>query len=653
MSAIGGFCHWDGRPVSGTRLAVLAKHHRRAGTEAAGTVQPHPWLALQANVLHFDHLSTHERQPYTFGRGSVLTWDGRLDNRDDLLLTLHRDLDADKTDAALVAAAYERWGLEALPRLIGDWALAIWDATQQRIVLARDYMGNRPLYYRATANGLAWATSLEALAASEGLFGEPDDGYLGGYLTIGTAPDTTPFAGVKSLLAGHTLLSTHQGTEVARYWHFTPITLRYRDIGQYDEQLRHLLTEAVRVRMRSRRAVWAHLSGGWDSSSVVCIAQRLLGRQDVEAPAIRPLSMVFNDPEAADELPFITAVEQWCGLKTLAFPFPPRPTFADMLGHREVAPLGYGWGMNEPVKQAGDHVVLTGILGDSYGGRGGRLALPLIEPLHESSLMERLRAVVAHARARRTSLVSAVSMTLWQKVAPQRGPWQGIPRDEYRCDMPREPLIGATQAARDKARSHRPIFRPALDAFPRTRQDVVDQLYRVAIAGVTSSGDLPLEVWQTHPYTHRPLVQFLIAIPHLALEEPLVMRGGMRRALFDVLPPELKAQQRKRGIVPAAVERSRRRLGEALAQSVPLTEPVAQWLLVQRDVVDPNVLGEAVRVTRHGGMPSEFLDRCVRLEAWLRTLSVASSENAVDEEPPASPAVAGFRRSTVPSEVGS
>ena len=88
-------------------------------------------------------------QPARSLSGLVIAWDGRLDNRHDLLLRLGPLAGDGAGDAALAAAAFERWGSDGLRALVGDWSLAIWDGAARTLHLARDYMGVRPLYYSA------------------------------------------------------------------------------------------------------------------------------------------------------------------------------------------------------------------------------------------------------------------------------------------------------------------------------------------------------------------------------------------------------------------------------------------------------------------------------------------------------------------------
>src|SRR5260370_36901109 len=98
-------------------------------------------------ALHATLESNLERQPYVSARGDVITWDGRLDNRDDLILQFHNDLTTDHTDIAIVAAAFERWGMDSFRRVTGDWAASIWRPVERELIVRADYMAIRTIFH--------------------------------------------------------------------------------------------------------------------------------------------------------------------------------------------------------------------------------------------------------------------------------------------------------------------------------------------------------------------------------------------------------------------------------------------------------------------------------------------------------------------------
>src|ERR1700746_914566 len=109
--------------------------------------------------------SRKEAQPFRSASGTIFAWDGRLDDRADLLSHFSDLLPHESSDVSIVAAAYERWGYAAFDKLIGDWVVAVWDSHHRVLTLAKDAIGPRHLYWHQSAQHVLWSTSLEILKA--------------------------------------------------------------------------------------------------------------------------------------------------------------------------------------------------------------------------------------------------------------------------------------------------------------------------------------------------------------------------------------------------------------------------------------------------------------------------------------------------------
>jgi asparagine synthase (glutamine-hydrolysing) len=625
MSAVTGIWYWDERPVRETEIADLAECSRAEGPDGSASLSPAPGLVLQAHMLHFDRLSALERQPYAVADGSVVTWDGRLDNREDLLIALNHDLGEDRTDVALVAAAYTKWGLDCLPRLLGDWSLALWDRARQTLVLARDYMGNRPLYYRETREGVAWASSLDALATCFNLYGQLNDVYIAGKLKGQLLPHgLTPFDCVHGLRPGHVLQASREhGVRNHRYWFYEPTTLRYRDPRSYGDHLRALLTESVRVRLRARGRVWSQLSGGWDSSSVVCLAHSLVQGGTVEAATIQPISGVSSGSPESDESSFIGAVERWCGLKSERWEYPGSPTIADLQGLRHPSLQPPHLDINDLVRRAGDRIVLTGMAGDLIMCRGSlaRMAT-LLDPLLHGRILQFLRLMYLHSQENRRPFFNTLAHLTAQASLPPS--WYDT--------LIRQPLLtsrgrkssrqatwpkGAGLTSATIARAPEPPSRtgPSSAGFPVVKRRLVEALYRVADT-IGRHGDRSPRIWQTHPYLHRPLVMFVLATPPDTFWDPRVTRAGMQRALVDVLPPEILTRASK-GDPEAVLTRARRDWHEQLPATLAILGEPSEWRLVKGGYLESAVIHQTYNHPELKGSP---IDHWIRIEIWLRTM---------------------------------
>ncbi|MER5463006.1 asparagine synthase (glutamine-hydrolyzing) [Streptomyces sp. NPDC002668] len=197
--------------------------------------------------------------------------------RDRLIARGHRFTTG--SDTEVLVHLYEDHGEDLVEHLRGMFAFAIWDAARRRLLLARDRVGKKPLYYRQAGASLAFASELKALVADPSVSRELDPVALHHYLTYQYVPAPwSIYLGIRKLPPGHLLVWQDGEARLRRYWKldFTP-----RPVGserEAAERARQLLLDATRVRMVSERPLGAFLSGGIDSSAVVAAMARLSDR---------------------------------------------------------------------------------------------------------------------------------------------------------------------------------------------------------------------------------------------------------------------------------------------------------------------------------------------------------------------------------------
>ena len=230
------------------------------------------------------HNAQRARLPAPAPQGShceLQMWHGRLDNRGDLARQLGGSAAEASSDGSLVVAAYARWGVAGLARVIGDWSAVLSDPGRRAIVLASDFSGVRPLYYHHRGHDVLWSRSLEALLVHVDA-SALDEQYVAGYLTVGGYPGRTPYAGVHAVVPGYAVRVTADGAALLAFWR-PPMSegVRCHDEREYEEQFRALFRDAVSSRLQAPAPVAAELSGGLDSSSVVILAADLIRRGDV------------------------------------------------------------------------------------------------------------------------------------------------------------------------------------------------------------------------------------------------------------------------------------------------------------------------------------------------------------------------------------
>ena len=219
----------------------------------------------------------------TTTRRVSITFNGEIFNyvelRQELIARGHKFRTS--SDTEVIIRLYEEMGPDCVERLNGDFAFAIWDARRRQMMLARDRMGVRPLFYAERGGALYFASEVKALLEVPGIDAELDPIALDQIFTFWfpLAPRTI-FKGVSELPPAHVLVANADGVSVRRYWSldFPDAADARREPRSEDaiaEEVRELLIDATRIRLRSDVPVGAYLSGGLDSSIVAAIAGRL------------------------------------------------------------------------------------------------------------------------------------------------------------------------------------------------------------------------------------------------------------------------------------------------------------------------------------------------------------------------------------------
>src|SRR6266540_837661 len=260
MSALGGIYYFNNRPVARSSLISLGEKLSSHGPDGGSEVVSGS-IGMVYRAFHTNRESRLEKQPLVSREGHILAWDGRLDNREEMISLLRQELNGDQTDVSIAMAAYLKFGSDFLPRLIGDFALALWEPRTRTLLLARDAVGPRPLYYHANAERIIWSSELAPLLDFAGIELEVNDEYIAGYLTNGPAPELTPYKDIHAVHPGYTLSARDGHLKAQRYWGLDPnLEIRYKTDGEYEEHFRGLFREAVWHRLRVDGPVWGSLS---------------------------------------------------------------------------------------------------------------------------------------------------------------------------------------------------------------------------------------------------------------------------------------------------------------------------------------------------------------------------------------------------------
>jgi asparagine synthase (glutamine-hydrolysing) len=577
-----------------------------------GAYYSQPGIHLLYQAFHTTSESARESQPYASSSGAILTWDGRLDNRDDLTDELGLELSLRKTDVSIVAAAYERWKSECLQKLIGDWALSIWDQRERLLLLAKDFIGTRPLYYSIADNHVSWSSVLEPLVLVSGRSFFLDEEYLAGWLASFSATHLTPFAGIHAVPPAGlvTLAAGRHG--VRKYWDFDGgKRIRYRTDGEYEEHFRTVFAASVRRRLRSNGPVLAELSGGMDSSSIVCMADCLTATTTGQYP-VDTVSYYSKSEPHWDERPYFTIVEARRGKAGLHIdadaPWPAEPEAS-----RDRVPLWpggcRGWFHSELIDWMGGHghrVLLSGVGGDECLG-----GVPTPVPEFEDLLVQGKFLQLAHqlriwALLERRPwfhlLGEAVAGFLPSTLRPlpqHRRPGAWLTPRFVRCH--RSALSGYDK--RWKLLGPPPSFQENLSALDALRRQ---------LASTELWAGYPYE--KRYPYLDRELLEFLYALPREQLVRPGRRRSLLRRSLTGIVPDEILERRRKAYVTRAPLATIARQYEGLLGVGDDLVS-ASLGVVIAKDLL------AVVKSAQQGkGVPAVPLLRTLGMEQWLRSL---------------------------------
>ncbi len=310
MSGIVGIFNLNGCGVKKSDLNQMLDTLAHRGDDGANV-----WCEGEVGFGHRLLWTTPESllevQPLANSNGNcILTADARIDNRDELIATLELVESPVKiTDSDLILAAYQRWGKDCPEYLVGDFAFAIWDTSEQQLFCARDHLGIKPFYYYYQPGKIfLLASEMKAFFCLPQVPQRINEVRLGDFITLMLEDKViTSYENVFRLPPAHSLIINQNKFDIWSYWSLDPNKeLDLKSDQDYADAFREIFTEAVRCRLRSAFPIGSQLSGGLDSSSIACVASELLTEDN--KPPLHTFSMVFDNLKQCDERQFIEEV---------------------------------------------------------------------------------------------------------------------------------------------------------------------------------------------------------------------------------------------------------------------------------------------------------------------------------------------------------
>ncbi len=670
MCGIVGLVHLNGKPVAVADLRAMADAIRHRGPDDVGYLlgdatagdyaifggddtpadvfgYPLPYapvgrltpkavgeqrftFALANRRLAILDLTPTGHQPMCNEERTVwIVYNGELYNADDLRAELtdagHRFVS--HSDTEVILHAYEAWGEKCTARFNGMWAFAIWDMPRRRLLLSRDRIGIKPLYLWQEAGRFAFASEIKALLAL-GIPRRANEAMVYDFLAANLSDhtDATFFEGVRALLPAHNLtLDLSGGTaELRRYWQLDPTRqIHLSSDAAYAAAFRQLFEDAVRRHLISDVPVGTCLSGGLDSSAVVCVISRLIRERGLRVVGMEAQQKTFSARYADlrhDEGRFIASVIRAADVDArMTYPSPHelREQWRPLFYHQEepfvstsifaqwcVFKLARETGVTVTLDGQGGDELLAGYLGffpNYFADLAASGRWPTLWREFRRHLVLHQTAARQEARSIATNLLPAGLKARLKKRAALGLDW--LARD----------FVAAAQAGAEAR------WRPTDGVGSRLAQGLQRALSFDPLPSLLRFDDrnaMAHSIESRVPFLDYRLVELCFALPPRQKIRDGVTKFVLRQAMAGILPEDVRLRQDK--------------LGFSTPQDVWLRAELAPW--AREILTSPEFRGrpyfraEAVLrlLDRHvqGVDLATTLWRCLAIELWHRAMGV-------------------------------
>jgi len=395
-------------------------------------------LGLGHRRLSIIDLSSAGHQPMSNEDGTIwIIHNGEIYNhielREELKGKGHRF--RSNTDTEVVVHSYEEWGTGCLQRFNGMWAFAIWDGRERKLFCSRDRFGIKPFYYYFDGKRFLFASEIKAIIEADFVQRKPNNQAIFDYLAYGIEDfsEDTFFSGIKRLNSGHYLefFPGRTKLEIQRYYDI-PLDHRLSQLtdDEYMQRFKELLEDSIRLRLISDVPIGSCLSGGLDSSSIVCLIDRLLMKEGLKLPGAEGIQNTFSvrfDDKRCDEGAYINDVIKNTNVDARFTYLTGEALGKDLsalIWHQEepfISTRSYAqWELYKLVKQHGIRVALDGQGGDELLAGYNRYYPALIAYLARSFQWKKLaRESYFHCRLQGSSKACRNLITTGYHLSPR------------------------------------------------------------------------------------------------------------------------------------------------------------------------------------------------------------------------------------------
>jgi len=517
-----------------------------------------PRLALGHCRLSVIDLSERGHQPMTNEDGSLwVVHNGEIYNYLEIRKELERKNHQFKsmTDTEVILHAYEEWGTDCLHHFNGMWAFGIWDSKEKRLFCSRDRAGVKPFYYIYDGKRLAFASEIKALLALEDLTVSPNEQIIADYLFFGVMDHTreTFFKDICQLRPGEFLMARDNDFSVHSYWDIEPREVRFPRKENYGERFYELLEDSIRLRLRSDVPVGSCLSGGLDSSSIVCLANRLMfNSPSIDRKLVGERQKTFSScfqNDAYDERKYIEKVIERTGAeKNYIFP-QPEDLFQEMarlMWHQE-EPFGstsiYAqWKVMKCAKDRGVIVLLDGQGGDELlAGYLSSFFIQFAKLLKRKNLGQFIQEIKGFKKTNAFSLPHFLNGMIAALLPPQGKQWI------------RRVLRKGVEWSESKFQKRYLRVLPKPDKFEDPLNNYLYEVFRLtSLPGLLHYEDrnsMAFSLEARVPFLDYRLVEYTFSLPSEQKIRDGVTKVILRDAMEGVLPEEIRNRTDKMGFV--------------------------------------------------------------------------------------------------------
>ncbi|MCI3927131.1 asparagine synthase-related protein [Paenibacillus sp. TRM 82003] len=569
MSAVAGILNFHNDSIHSHDALILMRSLQKYPADDVQTWTKGP-VFFGCHAQWITPESINEKNPYyDTEREIAITADAIIDNRNELFDILGIDYHRRRLmgDSELILCAYRRWGEDTPNYLLGDYAFMIWDEREEMLFGARDFSGNRTLYYYLDHERVAFATVLHPLLALPYVNNQLNEQWLAEFLAIPTPADSTRIAEtvyrqISQIPPSHSIKIHNGRTYLKQYCVITPGEgLKLKTDEEFEEAFRDVYSKAVMSRLRTYKAVGAQLSGGLDSGSVVGFAARALvkegkklhtysyvpvqdytdwtpkGRIANEQPNIQStVSYVGNIVDQyldfKDKNPY-TAIDDW--IEALEMPYKPFENSYWLQGIYETAGMhGVGVLLNG---QRGNWTVSWGPPFDYQALLLKRMRL--FELHRELFLYSRAIGV---GRKRVLKVVSNKAFPLLHSICSKRNP-------NARMFISQEYAAKTNVVERLQEESINMTGSYTSSNAYEIRMKQFEKLFYWSLNGtIGTRWSLLHSLWDRDPTNDLNVIKFCLSVPESQYVKGGVGRSLIRRATRDILPESVRMNQRVRGI---------------------------------------------------------------------------------------------------------